>query len=156
HHLAGQHQVHAGDVPCLAGGDRLDPGVRERAAQDLHVQHARQHDVVGVVALAADEPAVLDALSACAQTAPPAPVYRLRPVLSAPIAASLRPTAWTSRCSGHPCSGTGCPTGPSALLLRSDPDWPPAAPWPPSSFRACRTRTAGRAPHGSPPAAGAA
>ena len=69
HHLAGQHQVHAGDVPGPAGVDRLDPGVRQRAAQDLHVQHAGQHDVVGVVALAADEAVVLDALAARAQPA---------------------------------------------------------------------------------------
>ena len=64
HHLAGQHQVDAGDVPGLAGVDRRDPRVRERAAQDLHVQHAWQGDVVGVVALAADEPVVLDPLAA--------------------------------------------------------------------------------------------
>ena len=47
----------------------LDPGVRQRAAQDLHVQHAGQHDVIGVVALAADEPVVLDPLAAGAQPA---------------------------------------------------------------------------------------
>ena len=69
HHLAGQHQVHAGDLPGPAGVDRLDPGVGQRAAQDLHVQHAGQRDVVGVVALAADEPAVLDPLAAGAQPA---------------------------------------------------------------------------------------
>ena len=43
--------------------------VRERAAQDLHVQHAGQGDVVGVVALAADEPVVLDPLAARAKSA---------------------------------------------------------------------------------------
>ena len=59
-HLAGQHHPHTGDVPGLAGVDRADPGVRHRAAQDLHVQHARQLDVVDVVALAPDEPVVLD------------------------------------------------------------------------------------------------
>src|SRR5579862_4186552 len=64
HHVAGQDQVHAGDVPRLAGVDGLDPRVGQRAAQDLHVQHARQGDVVGVVALAADEPVVLDPLAA--------------------------------------------------------------------------------------------
>ena len=69
HHLAGQHQVHAGDVPGLAGVDRLDPRVRQRAAQDLHVQHAGQRDVVGVVALAPDEAVVLDALAARAEPA---------------------------------------------------------------------------------------
>ena len=69
HHLAGEHQVHAGDLPRPAGVDRLDPGVRQRAAQDLHVQHAGQHDVVGVVALAPDEAVVLDPLAARAQPA---------------------------------------------------------------------------------------
>ena len=69
HHLPGEHQVHAGDVPRLAGVDGLDPRVRQRAAQDLHVQHAGQGDVVGVVALAADEAAVLDPLAAGAQPA---------------------------------------------------------------------------------------
>jgi hypothetical protein len=77
HHLAGQHQVHAGNVPGLAGIDRLDPGVGQRTAQYLHVQHARQHDVVGVVALAANEPAVLDALTAGAEPADLDLVYGL-------------------------------------------------------------------------------
>ena len=69
HHLAGQHQVDPGDIPGLAGVDRLDPGVRQRAAQDLHVQHARQGDVIGVIALTADEAVVLDPLAAGAQPA---------------------------------------------------------------------------------------
>jgi hypothetical protein len=64
HHLAGEDQVDARDVPRLAGVDGLDPRVGQRAAQDLHVQHAGQGDVVGVVALAADEPVVLDPLAA--------------------------------------------------------------------------------------------
>src|SRR6185437_4761808 len=70
--------VHAGDLPRLAGVDGLDAGVRQRAAQDLHVQHAGQRDVVGVVALAADEPAVLDPLAACAEAADLDLVYCLR------------------------------------------------------------------------------
>ena len=36
-----------------------DPGVRDRAAQDRHVQHAGQHDVVGPVGPAGDQPGVL-------------------------------------------------------------------------------------------------
>jgi hypothetical protein len=55
--------------PGPAGVDRLDPRVRQRAAQDLHVQHAGEHDVVGVVALAADEAVVLDPLAAGAEPA---------------------------------------------------------------------------------------
>src|SRR6185503_17516870 len=38
------------------------------AAQDLHVQHVRQHDVVHVVASAADEPVVLDPFAARAES----------------------------------------------------------------------------------------
>ena len=44
-----------------------DACVRQRAAEDLHVQHAGQHDVVDVVALAADEAVVLDPLAAGAE-----------------------------------------------------------------------------------------
>ncbi len=66
-HLAGQHQPHAGDLPRLAGVDGLDARVRHRAAQDLHVQHAGQHDVVDVVAAPADEPRVLDPVAAGAE-----------------------------------------------------------------------------------------
>ena len=69
HHLAGEHEAHSGYLPRPARVDRLDPRVRHRAAQDLHVQHAGQHDVVGVVALAPDETVVLDALAAGAQSA---------------------------------------------------------------------------------------
>ncbi len=57
------------DVPCLARVDRLDPRVRERAAQDLQVQHAGQGDVVCVVALAPDEAVILDAPAARAESA---------------------------------------------------------------------------------------
>ena len=69
HHLAGQHQADAGQRPRPAGVDRLDARVRQRAAQDLHVQHAREHHVVGVVALAPDEAVVLDPLAAGAEPA---------------------------------------------------------------------------------------
>ena len=64
HHLAGEDQAYAGDRVGRAGVDGLDPRVRQGAAQDLHVQHPGQHDVVDVVALAADEPVVLDPLAA--------------------------------------------------------------------------------------------
>jgi hypothetical protein len=37
----------------------VDPGVRERAAEDLHVEHPGQGDVVEIRALPADEPSVL-------------------------------------------------------------------------------------------------
>ena len=68
HHLAGEHQPDAGDLPGLRRVDGLDAGVRQRAAQDLHVQHAGQVDVVDVVAAAAHEPGVLDPAAARAQT----------------------------------------------------------------------------------------
>ena len=44
------------------GVDRDDAGVCKGAAQELHVQHPRERDVVDVVALAADEALVLLAL----------------------------------------------------------------------------------------------
>jgi hypothetical protein len=69
HHLAGEHQPDARDLPRLAGVDARDAGVRERAAEDLHVQHAGQVDVVDVVAATPDEPAVLHPLPAGAEPA---------------------------------------------------------------------------------------
>jgi hypothetical protein len=78
HHLAGEHQPDARDVPGLARVDGADPGVGDRAAQDLHVQHAGQHDVVDVVAAAADEAVVLDASAAGAHPADLDLVQRLR------------------------------------------------------------------------------
>ena len=62
--IPGVHLVLTGDVPGPAGVDLGDAGVGHRAAQDFHVQHAGQGHVVGVVALAADEPVVLDAAAA--------------------------------------------------------------------------------------------
>ena len=78
HHLAGEHQPDARDVPGLAGVDGADPGVGDRAAQDLHVQHAGQHDVVDVVAPAPDEAVVLDASATGAHPADLDLVQRLR------------------------------------------------------------------------------
>ena len=78
HHLAGEHQPDARDVPGLAGVDGADPGVGDRAAQDLHVQHAGQHDVVDVVAAAPDEAVVLDASATGAHPADLDLVQRLR------------------------------------------------------------------------------
>ncbi len=93
HHVPGEHQVHPGDVPRPAGVDPGDPRVRERAAQDLHVQHAGQVDVVGVVALAADEPAVLDPLTARAHPADLDFVQRLRHGPS-PSSGLAQPADW--------------------------------------------------------------
>ena len=69
HHLAGEDQPDARDLVGLADVDRADAGVRERAAQDLHVQHARQDDVVDVVPAATDEAVVLDPAAAGAHPA---------------------------------------------------------------------------------------
>ena len=49
--------------------DAVDARVRDRSAQDRHVQHAGQRDVVEVVALALDETPVLVALHAVADPA---------------------------------------------------------------------------------------
>ena len=60
--LGGDHPEHLGVLERLRGVDREDLGVRVGAAQDRAVEHPRQHDVVEVGALAADEARVLLAL----------------------------------------------------------------------------------------------
>ena len=69
HHVAGEHQAHARNFPGRARINRLDSCVRHRAAQNLHVQHAGQHDVVDVAALATNEAVVLDTAAARAHAA---------------------------------------------------------------------------------------
>ena len=49
--------------------DRGDARVRERAAQELQVEHLREHDVVEVLPLAADEARVLEARDGVADAA---------------------------------------------------------------------------------------
>jgi len=56
--------------------------MRQRAAQDLQVQHAGQRDVIGVIALAADETVVSTRLPARAQPADLDLVQCLRHVLA--------------------------------------------------------------------------
>src|ERR1022692_1220878 len=56
---AGERRDHAGDLPGGADVHRGDLRVRIRAAQESHVDHAGQGDVVGPVGLAGDEPGVL-------------------------------------------------------------------------------------------------
>ena len=60
--LAGDHGEHARDLEGLRRVDRLDRGVGVRAADDVEPEHARQDDVLDVLALAADEPRVFLAL----------------------------------------------------------------------------------------------
>ena len=67
--LAGDHRHHPGQGGGGRGVDRVDPGVGHRAAQDRHVQHPGQVDVVDVVAPALEEAVVLLALDAPAQPA---------------------------------------------------------------------------------------
>ena len=87
HHLLvahqGRHPGEAGGVEVLAGDDGEDAGQRERlagvdlrdlrvgvgAAHDVHVDHARQLDIVYVAALAAQEARVFLALDAVAHAA---------------------------------------------------------------------------------------
>ncbi len=59
--LARQHQVHARMRPGAFDVDRLDQRVRMRRAQQLHVQHARQLQVVGVAQLPGHLGAPVDA-----------------------------------------------------------------------------------------------
>ena len=60
--LARDHGEDARDLERLRRVDRLDRGVGVRAADDVQPEHARQHDILDVLALAADEPRVLLAL----------------------------------------------------------------------------------------------
>jgi hypothetical protein len=53
------HGENAGHLQRGRGVDLLDPGVGEGAADDVHVEHPRQHDVVHVFSLAADEAGIL-------------------------------------------------------------------------------------------------
>ena len=62
-------EAYAGHLPGGTRVDRLDAGVSDRAAQDLHVEHAGKHDVVDVLALAANEAVVLDATATRAHPA---------------------------------------------------------------------------------------
>ena len=55
----GDHAVHRGRGRRV---DAPDARVRDRRAQDRHVQHARQHVVVQIVALSCGEAVVVDAL----------------------------------------------------------------------------------------------
>ena len=87
--------------------DPGDPGVRHRAAQERHVQHAGELDVVGPVGPAGDEPGVL-----LAQPRRPSSAAALR--LSAVTGARPRlvpRAARRGRCSDSRCSGRGCPPG---------------------------------------------
>ena len=67
HGLAGDDRDNPRQRRCGGGVDRPDPGMCQRAAQQREVQHPRQHDVVEVLPLAADEPVVLPALDAVAE-----------------------------------------------------------------------------------------
>ena len=97
--------------------DRADVGVRVRAAQDGHVGHRRELDVVEVVALAGDEARVLDPLDGLAEGVGRGVEHvGHRPVLplradrgGRPLRASSPPRAGSPpRCSGSRCSGRCC------------------------------------------------
>ena len=60
--LARDHGEDTRDLEGLRCVDRLDRGVGVRAADDVEPEHARQDDVLDVLALAADEPRVFLAL----------------------------------------------------------------------------------------------
>ena len=74
---AGQHLDHALERRCGADVDRLDAGVRARAAQHRRVQHVGQVDVVDVAALPGEQARILDALDALAD-----PLQRLARLLA--------------------------------------------------------------------------
>ena len=58
--LAGQHAEHARRGLGLGRVDRLDLGVGVRRAQHMPERHARQHDVVDILAAAAQQPRILE------------------------------------------------------------------------------------------------
>src|SRR6478672_12895789 len=55
----GEGGDHTGHLLSRADVHRRDPRMRERAADEGHVQQAGQHDVVGPVGLAGEQPGVL-------------------------------------------------------------------------------------------------
>ncbi len=67
-----------GRADRLARIDGRDPGVREGAADHRHVQHARQHDVVGPAGATGDEPLVLLATAVAADLGGGGPLGDLR------------------------------------------------------------------------------
>jgi len=66
HELARHHRYHSRHAGRRARVDRLDARMGMRAAQDRHVQHVRQNQIVDVVALAVKEARVLLALDGLA------------------------------------------------------------------------------------------
>ena len=116
-----------------AAGDvhRHDPGVRQRAAQDRAVQHARQLDVVHEQALAADEPRVLLAAAAarrpCRASARSARVRGghdgTSPAPAAEPDGACRPTGSSGRCSRSRCTGRSGPRWPRGSAPRDGSGW---------------------------------
>jgi hypothetical protein len=62
HRFSGDHGENTRNFQRSLGVDGLDPRVGERAADDVQIEHARQLDVVHVMALAAYESRILLAL----------------------------------------------------------------------------------------------
>ena len=85
---AGQDQDHAGHRLRRARVDRADVGVGVGAAQDRHVGHPGQRDVVEVAALAGDEPGILDPLDRGAEHVGG---HRMPPVTRSPAAGAPAP-----------------------------------------------------------------
>ena len=69
HQLARHHGDHARQGRGAARVDRLDPRVRDRAPQELHVEHVGQGDVIDVVPAAAEEAAILKPLHRVSEAA---------------------------------------------------------------------------------------
>ena len=58
--LAGQDQQHAGHAARRGRVDAHDARMRYGRAQHIAMDHAGQHDVIGVTALSGDEPKILE------------------------------------------------------------------------------------------------
>jgi hypothetical protein len=108
HVLAGEHG-HDPRVPARRGGvDLADARVGMRAPDEGGVRHARELQVVDVLAAPGDESRVLASLDRLPeQTA--SRDGRHDVYLTSSRACARPPTRSPSRCCGNPCTGTGCP-----------------------------------------------
>ena len=105
----GVDRDHAGAFTRGGNVDRADAGVRDIAAQERRVQHARKLDIVDEQRLAAQESGVLVAFDRCAEAA-------CRHAVSP--AAVRRPASRPRRCADSRCSGTDCRTALPGSALR--------------------------------------
>ena len=119
----GVDRHHAVDVQRVGDVDVADSGVRVRRPDERHLEGAGAGaDVVGVAAVAGDQPEILDAADGCADV--PGDHYCCRPC-SFGVGAVRRPAARHRRCSDTRCSDTGFRRSSRPPRPGWVPDWPP-------------------------------